>query len=107
MFNNLASPVGFIVPLLAAEKFAALAFSLIDPHKENTMETGLNQVNNLFQHYGMPLIWNLLGAIAIWVIGGWIITAIRNFIKRTMAARNMDSTLASYVDTSVRACCSR
>ena len=65
------------------------------------METGLNQVNNLFQHYGMPLIWNLLGAIAIWVIGGWIITAIRNFIKRTMAARNMDSTLASYVDTSV------
>lgn len=65
------------------------------------MQDGLNQVTSLFHQYGMPLIWNLLGAIAIWVIGGWIITAIRKFIKRSMAARNVDPTLSSYVDTSV------
>ncbi len=65
------------------------------------MESGINQATQLLHTYGIPLLWNFLGAIAIWVIGGWIITGVRNLIKRSMAARNMDTTLASYIDTSV------
>ncbi len=65
------------------------------------MESGINQATQLLHTHGIPLLWNILGAIAIWVIGGWIITGVRNLIKRSMAARNMDTTLASYIDTSV------
>ena len=65
------------------------------------MENGLSQATQLLHTYGIPLLWKILGAITIWVIGGWIITGIRNLLKRSMFARNLDSTLSAYVDTSV------
>ena len=65
------------------------------------MESGINQATQLLQTYGIPLLWNILGALAIWVIGGGIITGVRNLIKRSMAAHSMDPTLANYIDTSV------
>lgn len=65
------------------------------------MENGISQATQLLHTYGLPLLWNILGALAIWIIGGWVITGIRNLIKKSMVARNLDPTLATYVDTSV------
>ncbi len=38
----------------------------------------------------------LLGAIAFWVIGGWIIGKVMNGIRRIFAAREIDATLQKY-----------
>ena len=66
-----------------------------------TLEIGITQATLLLQTYGVPLLWKILGVIAIWVIGAWIIIGVRNLIKRSMAVRHIDTTLASYIDTSV------
>jgi small conductance mechanosensitive channel len=65
------------------------------------MESGITQAMQLLQTYGVPLVWKLLGAVAIWIIGGWIIAAARDLIKRSMSLREVDTTLARYIDTSV------
>ena len=70
------------------------------------MENGISQATQILHTYGLPLLWNVLGALAIWIIGGWAITAIRNLIKKSMAARNLDPTLAT-TSTPASACYSK
>ena len=47
----------------------------------------------------LPFVWKLLGAAAVWVVGGWVIKLLRTGLGRTMVARKMDSTLAGYIET--------
>jgi len=57
-------------------------------------------VDTLVRTYAIPLGWKLLGALAVWVVGSWIVRIIRVGLGRFMVARQLDKTLASYLDVS-------
>ena len=57
-------------------------------------------LDSLLQMYVIPLGWKLLGALAVWIVGGWVIRIIRAGLGRVMTARHVDATLASYLDAS-------
>jgi small conductance mechanosensitive channel len=48
--------------------------------------------------YLVPLGWKLLGALSVWVIGGWAIRLLRGALHRFLTARRFDPTLAYYLD---------
>ncbi len=57
-------------------------------------------LDSLLQTYVVPFGWKLLGALAVWIVGGWVVRIIRAAIGRVMVARHVDKTLASYLDAS-------
>ena len=57
-------------------------------------------VSSIVTTYLVPLGWRMLGAIAVWIVGGWIIRLVRAAFGRFLRARNIDPTLAGYLDTS-------
>jgi small conductance mechanosensitive channel len=60
-----------------------------------------SKVDTLFRAYLVPLGWHILGALAVWIIGGWIINLIRAAFHRTLRMRHVDATLSRYLDASV------
>ncbi len=50
-----------------------------------------------FNAYLVPLVWKILGAMAIWIVGGWLIGFIGKLLGRSLAARKVDATLTRYV----------
>jgi small conductance mechanosensitive channel len=60
----------------------------------------LFQVDSFVRLYIVPTVWKLLGALAIWVIGGWAIRLIGVAFGRFMRARHVDLTIAHYLNTS-------
>lgn len=58
----------------------------------------VGQTANLFNAYVVPLGWKLVGAIAVWIVGGWVIRIARAAIGRTLLAQKVDSTLAGYIE---------
>ncbi len=60
----------------------------------------VSQASALINSYVVPFGWRLLGALAVWVIGGWIVKGLRALLSRTLSARHVDKTLASYLDAS-------
>ncbi len=58
----------------------------------------VGQASNLFTLYVVPLGWKIIGAVAVWIVGGWIIRLLRLAIERTMLAQKVDPTLARYVE---------
>ena len=57
-----------------------------------------SQLSTLVNTYLVPFGWKLLGAIAVWVIGGWIVRLVRAALGRFLVARHVDSTLIRYLD---------
>jgi small conductance mechanosensitive channel len=58
------------------------------------------QASSLANAYVIPLGWKLLGAIAVWIVGGWIIRLVGAALGRTLAAQHVDKTLAGYIEAS-------
>ena len=58
------------------------------------------QVEALARVYLIPTAWKLLGAVALWIAGGWVIRLLRAALSRFLHLRNFDVTLASYVEGS-------
>ncbi|HMS84168.1 MAG TPA: mechanosensitive ion channel family protein [Nitrospira sp.] len=65
------------------------------------MDMNLSYVSAFITTHVIPFTWTLLGAIAIWIIGGWAIQIIRAASSKAMVARGMDHTLVGYLDTTV------
>jgi small conductance mechanosensitive channel len=59
-----------------------------------------SQVESLGRLYLIPTAWKLLGAVALWIVGSWIIKLVRTAIGRFLHLRRFDVTLASYVEAS-------
>jgi small conductance mechanosensitive channel len=57
-----------------------------------------SQLSTLVNTYLVPLGWKLLGAVAVWVIGGWIVRLVRAALGRFLVARHVDTTLIRYLD---------
>ena len=51
----------------------------------------------LFKLYALPFLWQVLGAIAVWIIGGMLIGVACRMLNATMNARNLDRTITNYV----------
>jgi len=58
------------------------------------------QVEAFARVYLIPTAWKLLGAVALWIAGGWVIKLLRAALSRFLHLRNFDVTLASYVEGS-------
>ncbi len=65
------------------------------------MNDQFSKLESLLTTYGLPLIWKIFGAIAVWIIGGWVIKSIRKMFGRVMVAKQTDPTLVGYLDTSL------
>jgi len=53
------------------------------------------QATGLVNAYIIPLGWKLLGAVVVWIVGGWIVRLLRAALSRTLTAQHVDRTLAS------------
>jgi small conductance mechanosensitive channel len=53
----------------------------------------------LINAYVVTLAWKALGALAIWIVGGWVIRLGVAGFGRALAMRQVDKTLASYLQT--------
>lgn len=58
------------------------------------------QVEAFVRVYLIPTAWKLLGAVALWIVGGWIVKLVRTALGRFLQLRHIDATLASYVEAS-------
>lgn len=52
--------------------------------------------------YLIPAGLKLAGAIAVWVIGGWLISILGGLTSRSMVAQKVDPTLIKYIDSILR-----
>lgn len=59
-------------------------------------------VSTIINTYLIPLGWKLAGAIALWIIGGWVINLIGNLSNKGMAHQKVEPTLARYVEATLR-----
>ena len=55
----------------------------------------------VFKLYAIPFLWQVLGALAIWIVGGILIRFACRMVAATMASRNLDRTLTSYVTSAL------
>src|SRR5262245_21799190 len=58
------------------------------------------QADALLRNYLFPFALKIIGAAAIWIVGGWAIRLIRVAFARTLRMRQVDSTLTRYLDAS-------
>lgn len=63
------------------------------------MEDYMSQAVDYVQNQGLSLVVRLVAAIAIWVIGRWMIKAVVGLLRRTLNAREVDPTLVRYGST--------
>jgi small conductance mechanosensitive channel len=50
---------------------------------------------------GISIGLKVLGAIAVWIIGAWLIRFVTSLVARTLAAREMDTTLVGYIGSGI------
>jgi small conductance mechanosensitive channel len=58
----------------------------------------IDQASSFVNAYVIPLGWKILGAVALWVVGGWVIKVLRAALGRTLVVRKVDPTLSRYVE---------
>lgn len=51
----------------------------------------------LFKLYAIPFLWQVLGALLVWIVGGILIGVACRMVNAAMTARNLDRTITSYV----------
>ena len=59
-----------------------------------------SQVEALARVYLIPTAWKLLGAVALWVVGSWLIKLVRGALNRFLHLRQLDATLVTYLEAS-------
>lgn len=61
----------------------------------------LADLNHLVLQNLVPFGTRLLGAIVLWIIGGWVINLVKAMSRRGMSARGLDSTLIEYLESAI------
>jgi small conductance mechanosensitive channel len=67
--------------------------------KEKNMENSVFIQNLLTQ--GIAIGLKVLGAIALWIVGSWVIKLATNLVKRALAPRGLDVTMVGYISSAV------
>ena len=66
------------------------------------MDTQQLAAANEFVHaYVAPFAWRMLGAIALWIVGGWVIRMFVRIAHNAMAVRHVDKTLSTYAEAAI------
>lgn len=65
-------------------------------------DTLVTDASALVSLYLIPLAWKILGAIVLWIVGGWLIGMATRLVTRAMERRSLDRTLTVYVDSALR-----
>jgi len=58
----------------------------------------IGQAQEFATLYVIPFGWKIAGALAVWIVGGWVIRLLRAGLGKTLLSRKVDVTLASYVE---------
>lgn len=66
------------------------------------MTETLTELDQFLTHYLIPLGWKLVGAIVLWIIGGWVINFIGNLSHRGMTRSKVEPTLIRYIEATLR-----
>lgn len=53
------------------------------------------------QQYVLPLVWKVLGALVLWIVGGMLIGLSRRLLTRAMAGRGLDPTFSIYLNSAL------
>ena len=59
-------------------------------------------LKQLVSSYLLPLGWKVLGALAIWIAGGWVIRFIAGLTNRGMTRHRIEPTLVRYTESALR-----
>lgn len=70
------------------------------PHTMNP--PALDTVTQFLNAYVLPFAWRILGALALWIVGGWIIRILVRLARNAMAVRHVDKTLTNYGEAAIR-----
>jgi small conductance mechanosensitive channel len=65
------------------------------------IESGVD-IGNMFSTYIIPLGLKICGAIALWVIGGWLINFVSDMSGRAMGRQKVEPTLIRYIIATLR-----
>ena len=60
------------------------------------------EVEKVLVPYLVDIGWKLLGAVILWIVGGWMIRFITRISRDGMSARNVDPTLITYGEASIK-----
>jgi small conductance mechanosensitive channel len=63
-------------------------------------ESLVNEATQFANTYLIPFGWRILGAIAVWIVGGWIVKFVAAAFGRMLVARKVDPTLGRYLEAS-------
>ena len=66
------------------------------------MDETLLQVEKVLVPYLVDIGWKLLGAVILWIVGGWVIGFIIRISRDGMTSRKVDPTLITYGDASIK-----
>ena len=58
-------------------------------------------IQNIIAVTVIPFAWKILGAIVLWIIGGWVIRTVKALSRRGMGARGLDATLIEYLESAI------
>ncbi|MEC5385391.1 mechanosensitive ion channel family protein [Uliginosibacterium sp. H3] len=61
----------------------------------------VSDLNHIVLQNLVPFGTRLLGAIALWIVGGWVIKMVKAMSRRGMAARGLDATLIEYLESTI------
>jgi len=62
----------------------------------------LDTLTHFLQTYALPFAWRIVGALVLWVVGGWVIRIFARLVNNAMKLRHVDNTLATYANAALR-----
>lgn len=62
----------------------------------------LDTLTQFLNAYVLPFAWRILGALALWIVGDWIIRILVRLARNAMAVRHVDKTLSHYGEAAIR-----
>lgn len=62
----------------------------------------LSEYQNLVMTFGMSVGLKIVGAIVLWIVGGWVITGIAKLSGQAMTRGKVDATMISYAIAAIR-----
>jgi small conductance mechanosensitive channel len=63
--------------------------------------TDLSHLDHIVAAYAIPFAWKVLGAIAVWVIGGFLVRGLQRLLHLALEKRHVDPTLVRYADSTM------
>lgn len=60
------------------------------------------ELSQILHTYILPFAWRVLGALVLWIVGGWIIRFVVRIARNAMAVRKVDKTLSGYALAAIR-----